>query len=454
MKLLFTLAAFALALGLLIVFHELGHYWVARLCGVKVLRFSIGFGKPLWKRRFVKDGTEWVLAAFPFGGYVKMVDEQEGEVPPKDIPRAFNRQPVYRRFAIVLAGPLANFLLAILLYWALFMHGVPGMKPIIGPVPAATPAAQAGFKAEETIVNINGEATATWQDVRWMLLQQAVEKSVVNIEVRNPLGQIAWHKLDMSGLSVSDLDGDFMKVLGLSRFQPQVEPVIGQLIADGPGERGGLKPDDEILAINGEKVTRWDDVVQKVRSHPSQIIEFEIKRGKQHLRITLTPETVQDDGEKIGRIGAAPKIDRAALQRLLVEERYPFGPALTKSLKKTWDTSVFSLKMLGKMLVGEISWKNVSGPITIADYAGQSAQIGWVAYLNFLALISISLGVLNLLPVPLLDGGHLMYYVVEIIRGKPVSEKALQMGQHVGIALLFILMAFAIYNDINRLITG
>ncbi|MGH8711381.1 MAG: RIP metalloprotease RseP, partial [Burkholderiales bacterium] len=252
MNLLFTLAAFALALGLLIVFHELGHYWVARLCGVKVLRFSIGFGKPLWKRRFVKDGTEWVLAAFPFGGYVKMVDEHEGEVAPKDIPRAFNRQPVYRRFAIVLAGPLANFLLAILLYWVLFVYGVPGIKPIIGPVPAATPAAVAGFKAEETIVNINGEATATWQDVRWLLLQHAVQKSVVNIEVRSPRGEIAWHKLDLSGLTVSDLDGDFIKVVGLSRYQPQVEPVIGQLVTGGPGERGGLKPDDEILAINGE----------------------------------------------------------------------------------------------------------------------------------------------------------------------------------------------------------
>ncbi|HYA19873.1 MAG TPA: RIP metalloprotease RseP [Burkholderiales bacterium] len=454
MKLLFTLAAFALALGLLIVFHELGHYWLARLCRVKVLRFSIGFGKPIWKRRFVKDGTEWVLAAFPFGGYVKMVDENEGQVAPQDLPRAFNRQPVYRRFGIVLAGPVANFLLAILLYWVLYVHGVPGLKPIIGPVPAASPAALAGFKEEETILKINGESMVTWQDVRWLLLQQAVKKSVVNVEVTNPRGEITWHKLDLSGLTVSDLDTDFMKSLGLSRYQPQVEPIIGQLVPGGPAERGGLMPDDEILAINGEKVALWDDVVRLVRSHPSQILEFEIKRGKQRLAITLTPETVKDNGEQIGRIGAAPKIDRAALQLLLAEEKYPFGQAFLKSLKKTWETSAFSLKMLGEMLVGEISWKNVSGPITIADYAGQSAQIGWEAYLNFLALISISLGVLNLLPVPLLDGGHLMYYVVEILKGKPVSEKVQQIGQHIGIALLFILMAFAIYNDINRLITG
>ncbi|HUL40571.1 MAG TPA: RIP metalloprotease RseP [Burkholderiales bacterium] len=454
MNLLYTLAAFALALGLLIVFHELGHYWLARLCGVKVLRFSIGFGTPLWKRRFVKEGTEWVLAAFPFGGYVKMVDENEGEVAPSDLARAFNRQPVYRRFAVVLAGPMANFLLAILLYWALFIHGVPGLKPIIGPAPAATPAALAGFKEEETILRINGEAMVTWQDVRWALLQQAVQRSLVNVEVSNPRGEITWHKLDLSGLTGSDLDADFMKILGLTRYQPRVEPTIGQLVAGGPGARGGLKPGDQILAINGQRVTLWDDVVRIVRSHPSQDLEFEIKRGDARLAISLTTDSVADNGEKIGRIGAAPKIDPAALQRLLAEERYSFGRALSKSVEKTWETSVFSLKMLGKMLVGEISWRNVSGPITIADYAGQSAQLGWEAYLSFLALISISLGVLNLLPVPLLDGGHLMYYVVEIVKGRPVSEKAQQIGQHVGIALLSVLMAFALYNDISRLITG
>ena len=452
MDLLLTLAAFAVALGVLIVFHELGHYWVARLCGVKVLRFSVGFGKPLWRRQLGRDGTEWVIAAFPLGGYVKMVDEQEGRVAPQDLPRAFNRQPVFKRFAIVLAGPLANFLLAILLYWGLFINGVPGLKPVIGPVLPATPAAFAGFKPEEIIVKINGEAIATWQDVRWILLQRALQKAVVEVEARNARGEIAFRRLDLSGLASVDLEGEFMNGIGLSRYQPPVKPVIGKLVAGAVAERGGLQIDDEIVAINDVPVNQWEEVVQQVRSHPAEPLAFEIRRAGRNLHLTLTPEAARS--EKIGKIGAAPKIDRAEIEKLFTEVRYPVAQALAKSLEKTWETSVFSLKMLGKMLVGELSWRNVSGPITIADYAGQSARIGLVAYLGFLALISISLGVLNLLPVPLLDGGHLMYYLVEIIKGKPVSERALHIGQHVGIALLFLLMAFALYNDINRLITG
>ena len=452
MNLLWTLAAFAVALGVLIVFHELGHYWLARLCGVKVLRFSVGFGKPLWRKKLGRDGTEWVIAAFPLGGYVKMVDEQEGQVAPQDLPRAFNRQPVFKRFAIVLAGPLANFLLAILLYWGLFIYGVPGLKPIIGPVQPVTPAALAGFKPEETIVKINGETIATWQDVRWILLQQALQKAVVEVETRNTRGEIAFRRLDLSGLASLELEGEFMNAIGLTRFQPSVKPIIGNLIPGAVAERGGLQIDDEITAINGVPVTYWEEVVEQVRRHPAQPLTFEIRRDGRNLQLTLTPEAVQN--ETIGKIGAAPKIERAEIEKYFTEVRYPVGQALAKSLGKTWETSVFSLKMLGKMVVGEISWRNVSGPITIADYAGQSARIGWVAYLGFLALISISLGVLNLLPVPLLDGGHLMYYLAEIIKGKPVSERTLYIGQHIGIALLFVLMAFALYNDINRLITG
>ncbi|MGH8750527.1 MAG: RIP metalloprotease RseP [Burkholderiales bacterium] len=454
MNFLITVAAFALALGVLIVFHELGHYWVARLCNVKVLRFSIGFGKPLWSRKLGRDDTEWALAAFPLGGYVKMTDEQEGPVAAQDLPRAFNRQPVHKRFAIVLAGPLANFLLAILLYWGLFLHGIPGLKPVIGPVPPATPAAFAGFQPEETIIKINSEEVATWQDVRWMLLQQALQKSKVGVETRNVRGEIAFRNLDLSGIAGADLEGEFMNVIGLSRFQPPVRPVIGKLIAGGAGERGGLQVDDEIIAVNGKKIVQWDEVVNQVRRHPAQALAFEIMRAGRSLRVTLTPETVQDNQEKVGKIGAGPKIERADFEKLVTEVRYPLVQALTKALQKTWETSIFSLQMLGKMVAGHISWKNISGPITIADYAGQTAQIGWGAYLGFLALISISLGVLNLLPVPLLDGGHLMYYLIEIIKGKPVSEKALHIGQHVGIALLFTLMVFALYNDINRLITG
>ncbi len=454
MNLLFTVAAFALALGVLIVFHELGHYWVARLCRVKVLRFSIGFGKPLWSRRFGKDGTEWSIAAFPLGGYVKMLDEREGPVAPRDLLRAFNRQPVYKRFAIVLAGPFANFVLAVVLYCGLFMYGVPGLKPIIGPVPPATPAASAGFKPEETIVKINGEAVATWQDLRWILLQQALQKSVVAVEVHNPRGEIAFHRLDLSGLTGSDLEGEFMNTVGFSRFQPPVKPVIGKLVPGAPAQLGGLLIGDEIQAINGVPVIQWEEVVQQVRTHPHQQLVFEIRRASRNLELTLTPEAALENQEKIGKIGAAPRIDQAEFEKLFIEVRYPLVQAFVQSLQKTWDTSLFSLKMLGKMLVGEVSWKNISGPITIADYAGQSAQVGLIAYLSFLALISISLGVLNLLPVPLLDGGHLMYYLVEIIKGKPVSERTQHIGQNIGIALLFVLMVFALYNDINRLITG
>lgn len=455
MSLLITLAAFLCALGSLIVVHELGHYLVARLCDVKVVRFSVGFGKPLFGRKLGRDGTEWVVAAFPLGGYVKMTDEREGPVAPQDLSRAFNRKSVYRRIAIVIAGPAANFLLAIFLYWLLFMHGVPGLKPMLGPVSAGTPAAAAGFSPGETLTRIGDEPVATWQDARWLLLQHAVRRSAVAVETRTEQGGIGRRSLDMSGLEARDLDGDFLQVLGFARYQPPLKPVLGQIIEGGAADRAGLKAGDEIVSINNQPVTGWNDVVALVRSNAGKMLTVEIRRGAGGAQtIAVTPVAENGGGKPIGKIGAAPYVDRSAMASLFTEVKYGPLESIAKAMHKTWDTSVFTLKMLGKMIIGEVSLKNLSGPITIADYAGQTAQGGWISYLLFLALISISLGVLNLLPVPLLDGGHLLYYMVEIFKGSPVSDRAMEIGQQVGMVLLFALMAMAIYNDINRLITG
>jgi regulator of sigma E protease len=455
MSLLITIIAFVVALGCLIVVHEYGHYLVARACGVKVLRFSVGFGKPLWAKRMGRDATEWVIAAFPLGGYVKMLDEREGEVAAADLPRAFNRQSVWRRIAIVIAGPVANFLLAIALYWGLFLHGIPGLKPVVAAPPANTPAYHGGFAAGDLLLKIGTEPVATWQDARWVFLQRAVQKVVVAVEVRAASGGTATRRIDLSGLTPADLDSDFLRTLGLARVQPVLKPVVGEVVKGGAAQRAGLRAGDEIVAINNRRIESWEQVVQLVREHPGAALVMEVRRdGALQPALAVTPEAVTDNDRKIGRIGAAPRVDRAALADMIVEVRYGPGESLVRALAKTWDTSVFSLKMLGKMIVGEVSLKNLSGPITIADYAGQSAQSGAAAYLLFLALISISLGVLNLLPIPLLDGGHLMYYVLEIFKGRPISDRAIEIGQHVGMALLFTLMAFALYNDIYRLIGG
>ena len=453
MTFIFTIVAFVVALGLLIVFHEFGHFLVARWCGIKVLRFSIGFGQPLLRKRWGKDQTEWVIAAFPLGGYVKMLDESEGAVPPGELTRTFNRKPVAQRLAVVAAGPVANFLLAIVLYWLLFVLGVSAMKPVLGPVMPATPAAVAGFEKGDTIVKIEAEPVATWQDARWLLLSSAVERSpAVTVEILDTHGQLVSRQIDFSGIHADDLDGDFLKKVGLSSYQPAVKPIISQVTPDSAGSRAGLQAGDEILAIDGKRITLWEDLVQKIRASPGIPLMLDIHRNGTTLSIEVVPDTTTDSGEKIGKIGIGPRIDHDELNKLLIEVSYPVGTAMVKAISKTWETSIFTLHMLWKMVVGEVSWKNVSGPITIADYAGKSAQMGLSSYLGFVALISISLGVLNLLPIPVLDGGHLMYYVIEIVKGSPVSAKAIEMGQQVGMILLFALMAFAIYNDISRLI--
>ena len=448
-----TLLAFVVAIALLVVFHELGHYWVARRCGVKVLRFSVGFGKVIYSKRS-SDGTEWAISAIPLGGYVKMLDEREGEVAPEELDRAFNRKPVLQRMAIVVAGPLSNFLLAIVLYWALFVHGVPGLKPVLGEVPPATPAAAASMQPGETILSVDGVAIPSWQELRWTLLDHALQQSEVKIEGRSAQGESLTHVLDMRGLEANELDGEFLGKLGLQLHQPLVLPVIGKLTEDGVGKQAGLQPGDLILHANGRALQHWRELVEVVRMHPGQAVQLDIRRGEQVSSVTVVPSAVEEGGKTVGKIGAAPQVDKAAWEAMLTEVSYGPFDAFGQALRKTWETSILSLKMLGKMVLGEVSMKNLSGPITIADYAGQSAEMGPVAYLGFLALISVSLGILNLLPIPLLDGGHLLYYAAELAKGSPVSEQAWELGQRIGIALLGTLMVFAIYNDITRLISG
>ncbi|MBU1214966.1 MAG: RIP metalloprotease RseP [Gammaproteobacteria bacterium] len=448
-----TLFSFVVAIVVLVVFHEYGHYLVARWCGVKVLRFSVGFGKVIWSR-VGRGGTEWALSAIPLGGYVKMLDEREGDVPPNELRNAFNRKPVLQRMAIVVAGPLANLLLAVVLYWALFMYGVPGIKPVLGEIPPGTPAAVAALQTRSTIVSINGQATTSWQEVRWTLLELILQQRSATLELRVQAEAVVVRELDMSGLSAADLDGDFMRKLGLLPYQPPVYPVIGQLTEDGAATRAGLRVGDRVLRVNGEVVTLWEDWVKVIRAHPEQVLQLEVERNGTRLDLSVEPEAVMDKGERIGRIGAGAQIDRNDFEAMLTEVRYPPLQALSEGARKTWETAIISLKMMGKMVLGEVSLKNLSGPITIADYAGQSAQMGLGAYVGFLALISISLGILNLLPIPLLDGGHLLYYSVEFFKGSPVSDDLWEAGQKVGIALLVTMMAFALYNDLSRLILG
>ena len=449
-----TLFAFVGALVLLVMFHEYGHYWVARRCGVKVLVFSLGFGKVIYRKRGARSGTEWVISAIPLGGYVKMLDEREGEVLPEELGMAFNRKPVLQRMAIVVAGPLANFMLAILLYWVLFMHGVPGLKPVLGEVPSHTPAAMAQMHKGETIIAINGETIPSWQELNWRLMTLALGRGEVEVEARDARGTVLHHSLDMSTLVAADLDGEFLDKLGLHLDQPALLPVIGVLSEGGVAKLAGLRAGDLILRADRLPVQSWSALVDVVRTHPGRAVQLDIQRGEMTLSLVVIPQAVAESGKTIGKIGAGPKVDQAAWQAMVISVSYDPVAAFSQSLKKTWDTSVISLKMMGKMVSGEVSMKNLSGPLTIADYAGQSAHMGVVAYLGFLALISISLGVLNLLPVPLLDGGHLLYYVAELIKGSPVSERAWENGQKIGIALLGTLMVLAFYNDINRLISG
>ena len=454
MSLVQTIIAFIVALGVLIVVHEYGHYILARLCGVKVLRFSVGFGRPLVTWRLGPDRTEWSLAAIPFGGYVKMLDEREGEVAPAELHRAFNRQNVWKRFAIVVAGPVFNFIFAVLVYAGLFMYGLPEARPILGEPAAGTTAAQAGLHAGDTVRAINNEPITTWQELRWRILQAALQREAVNLETLDERGHISSVTLDLRGFPSNDVESDALERVGLRLYRPPLPPLLGQVVAGGAAEKAGLAAGDRIVRADGAPIQTWEAFVNVIRARPGTPLTLTVERAGTTRTVEIVPEAVNAGTSRIGRIGAGPRQPDGYADKLLIRVQHGPIEALARGAAKTWDIAVFSLKMLGKMLVGEISWRHLSGPVTIADFAGQSAQMGWISYVTFLALISISLGVLNLLPIPLLDGGHLMYYAIEIIKGRPVSERFMELGQRVGLALLLVMMAFAFYNDLNRLLTG
>ena len=445
------LPAFAVLLGIVVVIHELGHYWVAKWCGVKVLRFSVGFGKPILSRHYGRDQTEWALGAFPLGGYVKMLDEREAPVAQQDLHRAFNRQTVAKRIAIVIAGPLANLLLAILLFWGLFMVGMPGVQPILGDIVKGSAAQRAGFVPGEKIVAIDGDPILTWHEAGWAFTTRLASKQPIKVTAEDSAGQQRDRVFDAQELTGQDLESDVLAKLGLTRRSPGVQ--IVEVIAASPALRAGFLPGDEVLSIDSKTLTGGvHQFIGIIQVNVAKPLDVEVKRNGAVIQLRVTPEAAPGRGAKAGVIGA--KVGEMDRPEFRASASYPPFLALTKALSKTWDMSWLSLKSLGKMLIGEMSIKNLSGPVTIANYAGQTAQMGLIQFISFVAVISISLGILNLLPIPLLDGGHLMYYIAEIIKGSPVSERIMEAGQQVGLALLIGLMVIAFYNDINRLITG
>lgn len=453
-NLLQSLIAFVLALGVLITFHEFGHYWAARRCDVKILKFSIGFGKAVWKRNFGPDSTEFVIAALPLGGYVKMLDEREGAVAPDELDRAFNNKPIRHRFAIVAAGPVFNFLFAVGAYWIMYLIGITGLRPVVGAVEPGSPAGQAGIRSGDEILEVDGRRTPTWSAVLDVTVSRVISGSDATYVITDRSGTERHVEIELSAISIDDMaGGGLLRRLGMEPQRPVIPAVIGNVSAGGAADRAGLLPGDRVIAVDGVGVKDWGHWVEMVRSSPRRMLLVEIQRGNDYLTIPVTPELIQaEEGGAIGRIGAAVNVAAGRDAKMLGREAYGPVTALLRAVNRTAGMSVITLRVLGKMIVGEASVRNLSGPITIAQYAGESAGIGMAAFLGFLAIVSVSLGVLNLLPIPLLDGGHLMYYLIEIIKGSPLSEASQVIGQQVGLAVLLGLMGLAFYNDILRLI--
>ncbi|UEP33607.1 RIP metalloprotease RseP [Burkholderia ambifaria] len=460
MNVLVELIAFAVAIGVLVVVHEYGHYRVARWCGVKVLRFSIGFGQPVARWVSRRTGTEWTLSALPLGGYVKMLDEREpgADIKPEELAQAFNRQSVFKRIAIVAAGPIANFLLAIVLFSIVFATGVTEPAAVLAPPAAGTVAARAGFDGNETIVSIRdvhaGDAQGSeavpvrsWSDLRWKLLAAAFDHREVVLGARDGGASTFDFRVDLRNVPESALDDDFMTHLGFETGGGTLS--VASVQPGSAAERAGLKAGDKLLALDGKPIGGASRFIDAVKHHAGQPVDLRVERGGATQTVSIVPQAQRDDetGQQVGRIGAALSMHTPS-----VDVRYGPIESLRLGAHRTWDIAVYSLKMFGRMITGNASLKNLSGPVTIADYAGKSARLGPSAFLSFLALVSISLGVLNLLPIPVLDGGHLLYYLVEAATGKAVSERWQLILQRAGLICIVALSAIALFNDLARLI--
>jgi len=446
MSVLHNIFFFIVAIGVLVTFHEFGHYWVARKAGVKVLRFSIGFGKALfrWRRTTVEgDDIEYVIAAIPLGGYVKMLDEREGNVAEVDKARAFNNQTISKRIAIVFAGPAFNFILAVFLYWLVFMVGSTVDRPFVGELDAGSIAEKANFQVQDEILKVGETTVKSWNGFRLEVLNQGLNGGNIQETRELALGNI--HLLEDKG--------DIFKRVGFNQWWPVFKPEIGGVLKQSAAEVAGIVEGDVVLKVDGESVERWAPLVELIRNSPNNAMQFIVLRDGIEKSITVIPKSREvKDGEQQGYIGAYQHIPDEVRQQLVAHVKYSPFESISKAVIKTWDMSSLTLRVLWKMVTGEANLANISGPITIATYAGVTASIGLVSFLSFLAVISVSLGVLNLLPVPMLDGGHLFYYLIEIIKGSPVSEAFELRGQQVGMAILALLMSVAIFNDIQHLV--
>jgi len=456
MSVLHNIFFFIVAIGVLVTFHEYGHYWVARKAGVKVLRFSIGFGRPLlsWRRVTAEgDDIEYVIAAIPLGGYVKMLDEREGDVSEADKARAFNNQNISKRIAIVFAGPAFNFILAIFLYWLVFMMGSTVDRPLVGKTEVGSVAEQAGFQLQDEILMVGEAPVNSWNQFRLEILDQGLNGGDIPVQVRDIDGLEYSRILALGDMHILEDEGDIFKRIGFQQWWPELPAEIGGVVEHSAAENAGIRKGDVILQVDGTAIESWLSLVEKIRVKPEQSMQFVVLRDGSEINITVVPGSRKaENGEQQGYIGAYQHIPEQVRQQLVTHIEYSPLDAASRAVVKTWDMSSLTLRVLWKMLTGEANLANISGPITIATYAGVTASIGLVSFFSFLAVISVSLGVLNLLPVPMLDGGHLFYYLIEIIKGSPVSEAFELRGQQIGIAILALLMSIAIFNDIQRLV--